>query len=80
MSPISRRAAELLSGRMPRLALAIREGIRPDGTVIRPPMAIELYHHISDRDLAAVVAYLRSLPAITQTIPESTYKIPVPAS
>ena len=62
------------------LARAIREGIRPDGTVIRPPMAIELYRHISDADLAAVVAYLRSLPAITQTIPESTYHIPVPAS
>ncbi|MEO0525205.1 MAG: cytochrome C, partial [Pseudomonadota bacterium] len=62
------------------LALAIREGIRPDGTVIRPPMAIELYRQISDRDLAAVVAYLRSLPAITGTVPKSTYKVPVPTS
>ncbi|MEO1178055.1 MAG: cytochrome C [Pseudomonadota bacterium] len=62
------------------LALAIREGIRPDGTVIRPPMAIELYRQLSDRDLAAVVSYLRSVPAITRTIPESTYNIPVPAS
>lgn len=62
------------------LALAIREGIRPDGTLIRPPMAIELYRQISDRDLAAVVAYLRSLPAITGTVPESTYNVPVPTS
>ncbi len=62
------------------LALAIREGIRPDGTVIRPPMAIELYRHISDRDLAAVVAYLRSLPAVTGSVPELTYNVPVPTS
>lgn len=62
------------------LALAIREGIRPDGTVIRPPMAIELYRHISDTDLAAVVAYLRSVPAVVQTVPESTYHGSVPDS
>ncbi|WP_272008568.1 c-type cytochrome [Roseovarius sp. ZX-A-9] len=62
------------------LALAIREGIRPDGSVIRPPMAIEFYRHISDTDLAAIVAYLRSLPAVEQAVPESIYHIPVPSS
>ena len=62
------------------LARAIREGIRPDGTVIRPPMAIELYRHISDTDLSAVVAYLRSVPAVVQTVPESTYYVAVPSS
>ncbi len=62
------------------LGRAIREGIRPDGTVIRPPMAIELYRHLSDTDLSAVVAYLRSLPPVVQTVPESTYNGPVPES
>lgn len=62
------------------LARAIREGVRPDGTVIRPPMAIDLYRHISDTDIAAVVAYLRSLPSVENEVPESIYTIPVPAS
>ncbi|WP_424934176.1 c-type cytochrome [Amaricoccus macauensis] len=60
------------------LARAIREGVRPDGSIIRPPMAIPLYRHISDDDIAAVVAYLRSLPPIENEVPESSYNIPLP--
>ena len=44
------------------LARAIREGVRPDGTVIGPPMPIELYRGIADADLDAMVAYLRPCP------------------
>ncbi len=32
----------------------IREGIRPDGSVIGPPMPIEFYRHISDDDLKPI--------------------------
>ena len=35
---------------------AIREGVRPDGSLIRPPMPIHFYRGISDGDLAAIVA------------------------
>lgn len=37
------------------LARAIREGIRPDGSVIGPPMPIPLYHGLSDEDVMSMV-------------------------
>jgi mono/diheme cytochrome c family protein len=62
-----------------QIARAIREGIRPDGRIIGPPMPIELYRGISDADLAAMVAYLRSVPAVRNAVPASEYRIPLPA-
>ncbi|HUB43473.1 MAG TPA: cytochrome c [Acetobacteraceae bacterium] len=57
-----------------QIATAIREGRRPDGSMIGPPMPIALYRGISDRDLTAIVTYLRTVPpkhnAVTQ---RSTY-------
>ena len=44
-----------------QLIKAIREGIRPDGSVIGPPMAYGWYKNINDLDMKALVAYLRSL-------------------
>ena len=44
-----------------QLAKAIREGIRPDGRLIGPPMPIPFYRNISDADLDALITYLRSL-------------------
>jgi len=46
-----------------QIKLAIREGRRPDGTLIGPPMPFSQYSGIADSDLDAVVAYLRSVPA-----------------
>lgn len=61
------------------LARAIREGIRPDGSVIGPPMPIALYRGLSDTDLAAIVAFLRTLPAKAgEDLPPSEYNIPLP--
>lgn len=62
------------------LARAIREGIRPDGSVMGPPMAFPLYRAISDDDIAAIIAYLRSLPPVETNLPRSTYRIPLPES
>ena len=62
----------------PELARAIREGIRPDGSVIGPPMPFSAYRGISDDDLAALVAYLRSLEPVENETPDSTYNIPLP--
>lgn len=61
-----------------QIARAIREGIRPDGRIIGPPMPIELYRGISDDDLAAMVAYLRSVSAVRNAVPPSEYRIPLP--
>jgi mono/diheme cytochrome c family protein len=63
-----------------QLAKEIREGVRPDKSVIGPPMPIEHYRHLSDRDLAAIIAYLRAQPAVRNEVPKSVYKIPLPAS
>ncbi len=60
------------------LAKAIREGIRPDGSLIGPPMPFTFYRGIADDDLAAIVAFLRSLPAVTNDPGKSVYKVPLP--
>ena len=60
------------------LARAIREGIRPDGTVIGPPMPIILYRNLSDDDLQSIVMYLRQVPAVDNDPGTSTYNIPLP--
>ena len=61
-----------------QLAKAIREGIRPDKSVIGPPMPLPFYRQISDDDLAAIVAYLRAQPAVKNVVPKSDYKIALP--
>ncbi|MGI9369990.1 MAG: c-type cytochrome [Ruegeria sp.] len=60
------------------LARAIREGIRPDGSVIGPPMPIVLYRGLSDDDLMSIVMFLRTVPASNNETPFSTYNIPLP--
>lgn len=61
-----------------QLALAIREGVRPDKSIIGPPMPVEFYRKMSDSDLAAVVAYLQAQPAVKNTVPASKYHMPLP--
>ncbi len=60
------------------LARAIREGIRPDGSVIGPPMPIGLYRGLGDDDLMSIVAFLRTIPASGNQTPSSTYNFPLP--
>lgn len=60
------------------LARAIREGIRPDGSLIGPPMPFAMYRGLGDEDLAAIVAFLRTVPAVENEVPASTYRIPLP--
>lgn len=60
------------------IAIAIREGIRPDGSLIGPPMPFGFYRGIGDEDLAAVVAYLRTVPAVSNKVEKSRYDIPLP--
>ncbi|KAA9009273.1 c-type cytochrome [Histidinibacterium aquaticum] len=60
------------------LARAIREGIRPDGSVIGPPMPIVLYRGLSDDDVMSMVMYLRTVPAVENDAGDSTYNMPLP--
>lgn len=62
------------------IVTAIREGRRPDGTMIGPIMPIALYRNMSDRDVRAIVAYLRALQPVKNAVPESTYAFPLPQS
>jgi hypothetical protein len=44
------------------LATIITKGIRPDGTRLQPPMPVASYANMTDKDVTAIIAYLRSLP------------------
>ena len=55
---------------------AIREGIRRDGSVMLPPMAFPYFRDISSNDMAAIIAYLRQVPAVRREVPASVAKLP----
>jgi mono/diheme cytochrome c family protein len=58
-------------------ARAIREGIGHDERTIFPMMPYEGYKKLSDEDLASVIVYLRSVPAVRNPLPPSQVKFPV---
>ena len=50
---------------------AIRTGRHEGrGRPILPPMPIQVYKNFTDADLGAIFAYLRTIPAITNKVPE----------
>jgi len=59
------------------IARAIREGVDRNGRVLFPIMPYENFRHMSDEDLASVVVYLRSLPAISNPLPKMEVPFPV---
>ncbi len=61
-----------------QIIAAIREGRRPDGSIIGPPMPVGALRGMSDRDVKAVVAYLRSVKPVKNKVPKSVYRIPLP--
>lgn len=63
-----------------QIITAIREGRRPDSSMIGPIMPIGLYRDISDTDIKAIVAYLKSVPPVRQEVPPSIFNIPIPPS
>jgi mono/diheme cytochrome c family protein len=58
---------------------AMVEGVRPNGTQIAPIMPYGFYKVFSTADLDAVVAYLRSVPAVSNKVQASVYKAPLHA-
>jgi hypothetical protein len=60
-----------------QLSRAIREGVGHDGRALFPFMPYPDFHSMSDEDLASVVVYLRSLPAIKAQRPPTQLIFPV---
>lgn len=56
------------------LARAIREGVGHDGRALSREMPYNVFRKVSDEDLASVIVYLRSLPAVHNVV--SPAKIP----
>jgi mono/diheme cytochrome c family protein len=63
-----------------QLGKAIREGVRPDGSIIGPPMPVEFLREMSDQDLAAIIAYLRAQAPVRNEVAKSQYKMKLPPS
>src|SRR5437588_13110797 len=63
-----------------QIVYALRNGKRPDGTIIGPPMSIELYRQLSDRDAEAIAVHLKSLKPVRHQVARSRYKVPLPPS
>jgi mono/diheme cytochrome c family protein len=56
---------------------AIRNGQKRDGTFYGPPMSFGWYKRMSDTDVKAIVAYLRTVKPVRNVVPESTFQIPL---
>jgi hypothetical protein len=59
------------------LGRAIREGVTREGRAMFPIMPYEDFRYMSDEDVASVVVYMRSLPAVKHALPESVVFAPV---
>jgi len=62
------------------IVIALRDGKRPDGTLIRPPMPIPAYRQLSDGDAATIAAYLKTLKPVRNKVGEAHYEVPLPPS
>ncbi len=49
---------------------AIRHGVDPEGKTVLGMDSV-LYNHLSDRDLGALIAYLKSLPPVDNVLPQT---------
>jgi len=63
-----------------QLANALRNGIGHDGRVLFPIMPYMSYRAMSDEDLAAVIAYVRSIPSVRNAVARIELPPPVKAS
>lgn len=56
---------------------AIREGVNREGNALFPFMPYPSYRNMSDDDVEAIVAYLRSIPPVRNPLPRSELALPV---
>src|SRR5262245_46311585 len=54
------------------IATALRTGVRPDGRELAPAMPWRSYATLSDADVQAVAAYLKSLAPVSHAVPPLT--------
>lgn len=59
------------------IARAIREGVDKNGHTLFPLMPYTSFREMSDEDLASVVVFLRSLPAVKNPLPQTAVKFPL---
>ena len=71
ITPIRKLASA--SGTEAEIVTALRDGKRPDGTIIGPPMPIPVYQKLSDQDVAAMAAYLRGLKPVRHAVARTSY-------
>lgn len=55
---------------------ALRFGIGADGKALLPMMPSDSFHALSDADLGAAIAYLKSVPAVDSQLPETALAFP----
>ena len=53
----------------------LRTGVRPDGRMVAPIMPTAFYVALTERDLDAIVAYLRSVPAVKNETSTPEYRV-----
>ena len=56
----------------------LRTGVRTNGTPIASVMPTGFYEIITDGDMDAIVAYLRTLKPVNNKVPDPIYKMPAP--
>ena len=56
---------------------AVTTGVRKNGKPIFPVMPYHNYGKVDPEDIQAIIAYVRSLPAIEHKVPESSYDFPM---
>jgi mono/diheme cytochrome c family protein len=55
----------------------LRKGTRPNGTAVAPVMPTGFYEMLTEKDLDAIVAYLRTVKPVRNQVPDPVYKAPV---
>ena len=56
----------------------LRTGKRPDGVQVAEVMPTSFYGIVTERDMDAIVAYLRTVKPVKNKVPDPVYKIPLP--
>ena len=54
-----------------QIVTAVREGRRPDGSPILPPMPWPVYSRMTDKEAYALAAYLKTIPPIVHEMPKA---------
>src|SRR3954449_329783 len=61
-----------------QIKTALRKGVRPNGVHLAAIMPYDFYEILTDNDLNAIVAYLRTVKPVKQRTPDPEYRIALP--